>query len=833
MNTIQIQPGLWLLQASVPEFRGFAGTEYIEDGLGYNSYLLDTGKGFASFGTLPERFQTEWIGEIRSIAGNDLKWAVFHGTEHDRSSACVLNRQYPDCRILGGKNTLFRITSCMQKEYPFIELRNNRTLDLGGKQFLFQVLQETSSVPCIYAVDQADGILFSADAFGSFCAQEQERVSRLSDKKSWLPGAEKYIREIRGDERTEGMAWAVDLVHRHEISMICPSAGPVVDDDIDALLSLYQKKKEDKNSLVIAYRPEEYLPEMAELIRAGAVASGITDVKLVDLSVFGRDKALEIIRAADACLFGTTDRDGEASKAIWDILTSLRKKECSGRPAAVFSSYSVQKDAAETLRNRMIQLGFELNQSNLSVQGIPDKAMLDNIYEYGFGFGCLLRKIPNPHKPTLVKCLVCGEIFEASLGVCPVCRVGLDQCIPVEADATSFRKDTESTYLILGGGIAAVSAAEAIRQRDRTGTITILSAESYLPINRPMLTKDLDVTSEGAESIQIHPQSWYEERGIEVQNGILAAALHPEEKYVLGSNGIRYGYDKLICATGAECFVPPFAGHDKGGVITIRHLEDVHEIKQRMKEGAKQAVVIGGGVLGLEAANELMRSGIQVTVLEAAPQIIGRQIDPLSAQIIKEKMNHFGIPVFEGVSIAEIEGDEQAAGVRLGDGRSFPADFVVVSCGNRANAGFMKTAGASVERAVVVNEFMESAIPDVYACGDCCQFENLNYQLWQEAGHQGRIAGANAAGERLSYANQMFGLSMEGFGTSLYAIGDTGKRDEIPYKTVETRDEVTGRFEKYWFFGGALQGAVLIGTQDKIQTITEAVTTHARYQEIF
>jgi NAD(P)H-nitrite reductase large subunit len=244
-------------------------------------------------------------------------------------------------------------------------------------------------------------------------------------------------------------------------------------------------------------------------------------------------------------------------------------------------------------------------------------------------------------------------------------------------------------------------------------------------------------------------------------------------------------------------------------------------------------VVIGGGVLGLEATSELFRAGIKVTVLEATPQIIGRQADSKSAAILKATMEGLGVACYEGVSIAAIEGEACATGVRLADGRVFPADFVVVSCGNRGNVGPAKEAGIAMERAIVVNDRMETSAPDVYACGDCCQFDGVNFQLWQEAMGQGRTAGANAAGETATYANQPLGLSLEGFGTSLFALGDPGKKPDVPYKTVETTDGVTGRHETYWFFGGRLEGAVVIGAPEKTADITKAVTEHARYNELF
>jgi NAD(P)H-nitrite reductase large subunit len=195
-------------------------------------------------------------------------------------------------------------------------------------------------------------------------------------------------------------------------------------------------------------------------------------------------------------------------------------------------------------------------------------------------------------------------------------------------------------------------------------------------------------------------------------------------------------------------------------------------------------------------------------------------------------MEGLGVFCYEGVSIAGIEGDGAASGVRLADGRVFPADFVLVSCGNRGNVSVARQAGAVVEQAIVVNDRMETNLPDVYACGDCAQFEGVNYQLWQEASSQGKVAGGNAAGETISYAGQQMGLSLEGFGTSLFALGDPGKK-ELPYQTVETVDQVSDRHEKYWFFGGRLEGAVVIGAPEKTADISQAVMTNARYTELF
>lgn len=432
------------------------------------------------------------------------------------------------------------------------------------------------------------------------------------------------------------------------------------------------------------------------------------------------------------------------------------------------------------------------------VQGKPDAQALKNAYEYGFAVGCSLQKIPNLHKPKLMKCLVCGEIFDASLGICPVCGVGLEQCVPVDEELVAFRNDTDNRYVILGGGVAAVSAAEAIRRRDKTGSIRMISAEPYLPINRPMLTKDLKAVAADPEGLRVHDAQWYQELDVMMSLGCTVTGIDPQTKTVITQNGEVTGYDKLIYAMGAECFVPPFAGHNKSGVITVRHLADVLRLGELTK-CAKNAVVIGGGVLGLEAASEIMRTGVKVTILEATPQIVGRQVDAGSAAVLKTIIRSMGAECYEGVTIAEIEGEDKVTAVRLMDGSVFPADFVVVSCGNRANVQVAKDAGINVERAIVVDSRMRTSIEDIYACGDCAQLEGINYQLWQEASNQGKAAGANAAGDCITYANQMMGLSLEGFGTELFAIGDPGKGSNTPYHTVHVRDDVANRQETYWF----------------------------------
>lgn len=838
MTSREISPGLWHIGAVDRELRTFGNVSFTEAGMMYNSYLMDAGEKFILFGAVPERYLGEWQEQIRSIVGErEVGWAVLFGTEDDRNCASALLENMPDVVVIGGTGTLYKLEGFVEADFAEIEIRSHRSLVLGSRNLRFQVIPDRFDTPSVYVLEQDEKILIGADAFGSAYAAEKAVVSQLEDKdrEAYLKGAKRYYMDIFGSRRRKSLEAAVAFVKENQVQMICPAYGPVADCELERLLDIFTPQEEEKEKnpvLGIVYVPGDYIGELAKCIASGVKEAGSIQVEMCDLSAMSRDEVLEKACRFDAFLFGTPCVWQDAAKPIWDIVTSLTKDVCREKKAAVFTSGGLGEGPAEKLRQRLAMLGCDLTLWDCKIQGKPDRQWLKNASEYGYGVGCSILKIPNLRKPTMVKCLVCGEIFDASLGICPVCGVGLEQCIPVSDEDVVFKNNTDDRYVIMGGGVAAVSAAEAIRRRDETGEILMFSAENVLPINRPMLTKDLDIVAQMPDTMLIHSREWYEENRISLRTGCGITALDPGTKTVTIQTGENLHYDKLIYAAGAECFVPPFEGHDKKGVLTIRHLTDSILLKEMMQT-AKKAVVIGGGVLGLEAASELMRSGISVTVLEATPQIIGRQVDGGTAAILKKRMEALHVACHEGVSIAGIEGDEWASGVRLADGRVFEADIVIVSCGNRANIQAAKEAGIKIDRSIVVNERMETNIPDIYACGDCAQFDGMNYQLWQEASGQGRVAGANAAGERVAYANQLLGLSLEGFDTNLFAIGDPGKKADVPYRMVETKDEVTGRVEKYWFDAGQLQGAVLIGAPQKVGDISQAVAVRAGHDELF
>ena len=424
-------------------------------------------------------------------------------------------------------------------------------------------------------------------------------------------------------------------------------------------------------------------------------------------------------------------------------------------------------------------------------------------------------------KRKMVKCLVCGAVFEEGNEVCPVCGVGLENFVPYEKEERNYHKDTEELYLILGNGAAGVSAAEAIRERNSTCSIVMVTKEDCLPYSRPMLTKSV-MGKDEREELLLHDPGWYEERNILNLTGKQAEKIDIREKEVTFDDGIRLKYDKCIYALGSECFIPPISGNEKEEVVAIRRLSDIEKINSLLSK-SKQAVVIGGGVLGLEAAWELKKAGLSVTVLEQGTYLMKRQLDEEAGEFLKTIILEKGIDVKFQAATREIEGKDRVTGVRLEDGTVLPADLVVISAGVRANVSLAEDAGAKSGRAVMVNKHMETTVPGIYACGDCAEYEGINYAIWPQAVEMGKAAGANAAGEKISYKTVTAALTFNGMDTSLFAVGDAGKDPGKTYEVRREADEERQTLKAYYYESGKLVGAILIGDTSDMGRILEEI----------
>ena len=358
----------------------------------------------------------------------------------------------------------------------------------------------------------------------------------------------------------------------------------------------------------------------------------------------------------------------------------------------------------------------------------------------------------------------------------------------------------------------------------------MLSEENELPYDRPMLTKAMfGAVSNGA--IASEKAEWYKENNVDLRLNSKVEKLDGEKKEVILTDGSVFSYDKCIYALGSYSFIPPFKGKDLPEVVSVRSIKDVEKVNALAK-GAKNAVVIGGGVLGLEAAWELRKAKLNVTVLEGAPVLMAGKVDPETVRILTDVAKQKGIEIRVGVKIDEISGTDHVEGV-VADGETIAADLVLVSTGVRANIAIAQAAGLATDRAVIVDANMESSVKGIYAAGDCAQYNGANITIWPVASEMGRIAGANAAGEALVYEPDVNGMSFHGMGTSLFSIGDIGTKEGVSYKTVEIKDDKKQTLEKIWFRNNIISGAVLVGDLSRMAEIIDAVKYKKCFKDLF
>ena len=814
---------------------------YTEFGTTYNSYVMKAGDKTILFETAKEKFFDEYLEKLQEVTDvNRIDYLVVNHTEPDHAGSVErLLALNPGLKIIATGCAVGFLKEIVNGDFTAITVQDNQEMKIGDKTLRFLVVPNLHWPDTMYTYIEEEQILVTCDSFGSHYGFHDVLASKVTDHEGYMRATKYYFDNIIGPFKPY-MLKALNRVRELDLSMICPGHGPVLDDKIDFMLDTYQQwctvvNPNPRKTVVMPYvSAYGYTKTLAEKIAEGIRDSGDIDVHSFDCVEADQAKVLEELGFADGILFGTPTIVGEALKPIWDLTTSIFAGTHGGKLASAFGSYGWSGEGVPHIIERLHQLRMRVPDEGFRVRFKPSEVDLLNAYDYGYNFGCLLQDKENPKKSaktTLVKCLVCGAIFDSSMEICPVCGVGKENFVPVEEEDTSYRNDTENLYAIIGNGAAGISAAEAIRERDKTGSIYMISNEEYPSYNRPMLTKSLAAGLE-AEQIAVKEASWYEENNVYQMLGKNVTGIDTQKKEIYTADGAKFKYTKLIYALGSECFIPPIQGAEQPEVIAIRRLSDTRKVTELLPQ-VKEAVVIGGGVLGLEAAWELKKAHCKVTVLELAPRLMGRQLDEGAGEMIKAISEAQGIAIHTGVQIEAIEGDGHVTGVRLGDGRVFPAQLVIVSCGVRANTAIAKAAGIEIDRAVVVNSRMETNAADVYACGDCAQYQGVNYAIWPQAAEEGKVAGANAAGEALEYAGVPAALSFHGMNTALYAIGDNGSNPDLVYRTVEFKDTARKQYEKYYFRNNRLCGVILIGDVSRMAELTEAVEKKASFGELF
>ncbi len=368
---------------------------------------------------------------------------------------------------------------------------------------------------------------------------------------------------------------------------------------------------------------------------------------------------------------------------------------------------------------------------------------------------------------------------------------------------------SKKKLVVIGNGMAPGRALETLfEDHPDMYEVTIFNAEPRVNYNRIMLSPVLSGEST-FEDIIIHGDEWYKDNNVTLHRGERVTEIDRTAKTVTGASGIVESYDKLLIATGSNPFIIPMPGHDLDGVIAYRDLDDVDLMLDAAKKGGR-AVVIGGGLLGLEAAAGLKLRGMEVTVLHLMPTLMERQLDPAAGYMLETELSERGIDIRCESNTKEIYGDGKVEGVRLDDGTDIKATLVVMAVGIRPSLQLAKDAGLETDRGIQVDDQMQTSDPDIYSVGECVEFEGNTYGLVAPLYEQARVCAAALAGNAdAAFEHAEVSTKLKVTGVDLFSAGDFADghgREEIVF-----RDAARGIYKRLVLEGDRLIGAVLYG----------------------
>jgi nitrite reductase (NADH) large subunit len=368
--------------------------------------------------------------------------------------------------------------------------------------------------------------------------------------------------------------------------------------------------------------------------------------------------------------------------------------------------------------------------------------------------------------------------------------------------------------VIIGNGMATARLVDELAKCALGRyAIAVIGDEPRLAYNRVLLSSVLagEATS---QEIELRPASWWRDRGVTLKYGAMATGIDMAAREVTMANGKRVAFSRLVIATGSSALRLPVPGSDLSGVHTFRDSRDV-DLLLDLAAGKKRVVVVGGGLLGLEAAYGLAKAGASVTLIHLMDRLMERQLDAPAAALLKTLVERKGVRVLLEANTAKIHGTDRVEGVELKDGRRLDADAVIFAAGIRPNIALAKEAGIPVNRGIIVDDRMATGTEGVYALGECAEHRGTCYGLVEPAYEQAKVLARHLAGGVAAYEGSVLATNLKVSGVSVFSAGDFLGGDGS--ETVVLNDIRRGTYKKLVIADGRLTGAVLVGdTQDAL-----------------
>jgi len=394
-------------------------------------------------------------------------------------------------------------------------------------------------------------------------------------------------------------------------------------------------------------------------------------------------------------------------------------------------------------------------------------------------------------------------------------------------------------YVIIGGSVGAVGAVEAIREVDPTGDVTVISEEPNPAYSRPMIANYLSGEA-NPEKMLFPSKDFWEKHKVQLHLGKRAVKLDLLQRTVELENAERINFDKLLIATGGKPFIPKMEGTTRKGVYNFTTIFDTQRIEEAIGN-AHKAVVIGGGLIGVSATEALAKRGLKVTIIELKDWILNLILDQEATKIVETAMQKHDISIITGRTVQRIfgrkENDDAVGGVILDNGTIIECDMVVVAVGVVPRTELAAQTDLKVNRGILVDRFMQTNVPNVYACGDVAEAYDFIHKtnrvlaLWPVARIGGRVAGYNMAGQKCEYPGGTAMSALNYFGVPIISVGLTTLDKAEGYETLISHDQKERVYRKIVLKDGKIVGMTLVGDIENAGIIFNLMKNQAKVED--
>ncbi|WP_434414679.1 FAD-dependent oxidoreductase [symbiont of Argiope bruennichi] len=832
MKKLKILENLFYVGVQDKDLKVFDIVMVSNYGTSYNSYIFkDSEECYVLFETVKISFFDEYIQKIKEIIGsndlNNIKYVIVNHTEPDHSGSLLkLLELIPNICFVASTVAIKYLKEILNVDFNYLETEKIKKLELKTEIIEFIDAPFLHWPDSIYSYLKNNKCLVTCDSFGAHFSFDEVISSKFdeeTEKKYWQ--AYFYYWKCIFSPFKNFLLSAINKIKNLEFNYILNGHGPLLDNKkhIDLAIKKYvdwsitKKNTEIKKYLIFYCSAYGYTNEILEEICKGiSSVNSKVEFKIYKIDILDyQTKKFQILldlETSDAVLVGSPTINSDALPIIWDILGNFGVFSCLRKFATCFGSYGWSGEAIPNIEQRLTQLKFKVF-SGLKILFKPSDKQKNIAFNFGKNFATCVenKKIlffedittnedkylefcekNNPESLMLNwKCKGCGEIIFAKKPPlnCPVCEASHNHFFVINEEKNII-EDKKFKIAIIGGGAAGVKVCEEIRKINKKSDIFLFLDEKKLPYYRPIVSDILSNPEKiNSKFFYIKPENWYHENNI----NLVFEKINELDLKNMSINFLdrEHIFDYIILSTGAKPIYLPNIGlkHDISNLFSCNTYADSLKIFDFIKENKiKTATVIGGGLLGLENANALDELGLKINIIELKNQLLPIQTDLIGSEILKQNILKKNHKIFLGKNIENvIIKDNEIKKLVLTNNEEIESDIYIISIGVAANIELFKDQKIKYNRGIITNEFLETSINNVYACGDVVEIKDKFIpKIWATALDQAKIVANNIFFPKKSYVFQNFPFILDVFNTKIVSFNYDKRSENL--KSISLND---------------------------------------------